>query len=38
MKYITLLLLALVSSTASGDEGLEHSVITSCTYQAGTAR
>jgi hypothetical protein len=38
MKYISLLLLAIVSSTASGDEELEHSTITSCAYQAGTAR
>lgn len=38
MKYISLLLLALVSSIASGDEELEHSAITSCAYQAGTAR
>lgn len=38
MKYISLLLLALVSSTANGDEELERSAITSCAYQAGTAR
>lgn len=38
MKYLALLLFALVSTTASSDEELEHSTITSCAYQAGTAR
>tara|TARA_R110002049_G_scaffold276106_4_gene454244 strand:+ start:2682 stop:3032 length:351 start_codon:yes stop_codon:yes gene_type:complete len=38
MKYLSLLLLALISSSASSDEELEHSAITSCAYQAGTAR
>lgn len=38
MKYMTLLVLALISSIASSDEQLEHSAITSCAYQAGTAR
>jgi len=38
MKYITLLLLVLMSSPASSEEDLEHSAITSCAYQAGTAR
>jgi len=38
MKHISLLLLVLVSNSAIGDEELEHSVITSCAYQAGTAR
>lgn len=38
MKYITLLLLALVSTTVSSDEELERSAITTCAYQAGTAR
>tara|TARA_R110001606_G_scaffold395664_1_gene568364 strand:- start:48211 stop:48543 length:333 start_codon:yes stop_codon:yes gene_type:complete len=38
MKHIFLFLLVLVSSAASSDEELEHSAITSCAYQAGTAR
>jgi len=38
MKHISLFLLVLVSSSAISDEELEHSVITSCAYQAGTAR
>ncbi|MFT7414828.1 MAG: hypothetical protein ACI9FO_001489 [Methylophagaceae bacterium] len=38
MKHITLLLLVLVFSSASSGEELERSAITTCAYQAGTAR
>tara|TARA_R110002050_G_scaffold1244_5_gene8719 strand:+ start:1592 stop:1921 length:330 start_codon:yes stop_codon:yes gene_type:complete len=38
MKYLPLLFLILVSSSASSDEELERSAITTCAYQAGTAR
>ncbi|HEC58903.1 hypothetical protein LCGC14_1209140 [marine sediment metagenome] len=38
MKHLILFLSILVSSTAIADEEIEHSTITSCAYQAGTAR
>lgn len=38
MKHMILFLLVLVSSSASSDEELERSAITTCAYQAGTAR
>lgn len=38
MKYNILLVLFLVFGSAHSDEELERSTITSCAYQAGTAR
>lgn len=38
MKHMILFLLVSVSSSASADEELERAAITSCAYQAGTAR
>lgn len=38
MKQIILFFLVLVSSSAISAEEIEHSTITSCAYQAGTAR